>query len=179
MNLRILCHIARGSQNPKIINQPLLVVGDGPIEQSLFSSCVFALQWERVAFFFAHFYAIRLTFIKRRGLRWAFCLHYETRFLFFLSHFSADKFIQEEQQCRQRIEQIQVINPTNLAARGNLAPIGGELTIARSNFGFFHSFSILVWQTAVDHLASGNWTNATCLLLASSTSVSKMSLFFS
>ena len=66
------------------------------------------------------------TFIKRAGLRSVFCL-YGTCF-----HFFGDTlFIRQmhagnnaADKCGRQIQQIQVINPTNLAARGNLAPIG-------------------------------------------------------
>ena len=88
---------------------------------------------------------------QRVGLRSAFCLygtcfHFfgATLFLCWQTH-AGNNAAAAVDKCRGRqIQQIQVINPTNLAARGNLAPIGAwELTMAESNFGFFQlKFSI-------------------------------------
>ena len=79
----------------------------------------------RVHILVVSFYAMA-NIHQRAGLRSAFCL-YGTCF-----HFFGDTlFIRQmhagnnaADKCGRQIQQIQVINPTNLAARGNLAPIG-------------------------------------------------------
>ena len=63
---------------------------------------------------------------QRAGLRSAFCL-YATRFTFLTDTL----LIQHKRGCRQQmqgrqIQQMEVINPTNLVAGGNLAPIGAD-----------------------------------------------------
>ena len=66
---------------------------------------------------------------QRAGLRSAFCLYMELVFIFS----ATTLLIQYKrgccgQQCRrgQQIQQIEAINPTNLAAGGNPAPIGAD-----------------------------------------------------